>query len=134
MNYLKRIDYGDLKFIVNSSGLETDFSELKDSVAFLDSIKNREISMEEVRHKQEEFNTYLTKIRVLNKSEKQKKTLANINKLFDRRDDAIKFVDDYGSMIFEVKREVAEEEPETKPKAKTKRKKISIRIASIVYN
>ena len=34
------IDNGDLKFIVNSSGLETDFSELKDAVAFLDSIKN----------------------------------------------------------------------------------------------
>ena len=33
-------DYGDLKFIVNSSGLETDFSELKDPAAFLDSIKN----------------------------------------------------------------------------------------------
>ena len=36
----RAIDNGDLKFIVNSSGLETDFSELKDAVAFLDSIKN----------------------------------------------------------------------------------------------
>ena len=36
----KKIDYGDLKFIVNSSGLETDFSKLKDPVAFLDSAKN----------------------------------------------------------------------------------------------
>ena len=35
----KKIDYGNLKFIVNSTGLETDFSELKDPVAFLDSIK-----------------------------------------------------------------------------------------------
>ena len=35
----KKIDYGDLKFIVYSSGLVTDFSELKDPVAFLDSIK-----------------------------------------------------------------------------------------------
>ena len=33
------IDYGDLKFIVNSSGLETNFSELKDPVTFLYSIK-----------------------------------------------------------------------------------------------
>ena len=45
-------DYDDLKFIVNSSGLENGFSELKDSVAFLDSIKNGEISLEETRHKQ----------------------------------------------------------------------------------
>ena len=36
----KTIDYGDLKFIVNNSGLETNFSELKDPVAFLESIKN----------------------------------------------------------------------------------------------
>ena len=32
MNYLQ-INYGDLKFIVNSSGLENDFSELKNPVA-----------------------------------------------------------------------------------------------------
>ena len=36
----KKIDYGDFKLIVNSSGLETNSSELKDPVAFLDSIKN----------------------------------------------------------------------------------------------
>ena len=49
MNYLKKIDYDNLKFIVNSSCIETDISELKDSVAFLDSIKKREISIEEQR-------------------------------------------------------------------------------------
>ena len=68
----KKIDYDDLKFIVNSSGLQTNFSELNDPAAFLDSIKNREISIEEARHKQEEFNRYLKKIRIGNKSEKQK--------------------------------------------------------------
>ena len=39
----KKIDYGDLKFIVNSSSIETYFSELKDPLAFLDGIKKREI-------------------------------------------------------------------------------------------
>ena len=34
-------DYRDLKFTVNSSGLEIDFSELKDPVAFLDSVEKR---------------------------------------------------------------------------------------------
>ena len=46
MNCLNKIDYGDfftVKFVVNSSNLETDFSELKASLAFLDSIKKREI-------------------------------------------------------------------------------------------
>ena len=49
----KTNDYGDLKFIISSSGTETDFSELKDPVALLDNIEKREISIEEARHKQE---------------------------------------------------------------------------------
>ena len=57
----KTIDYGNLKFIINNSGTETIFSELKDPVAFFDSIRKREISFEEARHKQEEFNRYLKK-------------------------------------------------------------------------
>ena len=40
--------------------------------------------------------------------------MANINKLFNRRNDAIKFVDDYGSMILQAKRK-AVEEPATEP-------------------
>ena len=55
----KSIDYGDLKFIIGSSGTETHFSDLKDFVAFIDSIRKREISIEEVRHKPEELNRYL---------------------------------------------------------------------------
>ena len=44
-----KIDYGDLKIITDSSGLETNFSELKDPVAFLNSINKHEISIEEAR-------------------------------------------------------------------------------------
>ena len=47
----KTIDYGDLRFIISSSSIETNFSELKDPVAFLDSVKKREISIKEVQHK-----------------------------------------------------------------------------------
>ena len=57
----KKNDYGDLKLVVNNSGLETIFSELKDPVAFLESIKKRETSVEEARHKHKEFNRYLKK-------------------------------------------------------------------------
>ena len=35
----KKIIYGDIQFTVNSIGLETDFSELKDPVAFLIVLK-----------------------------------------------------------------------------------------------
>ena len=124
-----------MKFIVNSSGLETDFSELKDPVAFLDSIKNSEILIKEAWHKQEEFNRYLKKIGIGNKSEKQKNTLANINKLFDGRNDTIKFVDDYNSMILEAKRKAAEEQLELEPwNAKTKHKKSPLEFQREFYN
>ena len=50
--------------------------------------------------------------------------MANINKLFHEENDAIKFVDDYGSMILETKKKAVEEELEPEPsKAGTKPKK-----------
>ena len=55
----KENDYADFKFIVNSSCSETSFNELKVPIAFLDNILKREILMEEVPHKQEEFSRYL---------------------------------------------------------------------------
>ena len=63
--------------------------------------------IEEARHKQEELNSYLTKIRIGNKL-KNKKDLK----------------DDYNSMILEAKREAGEKEPEVEQsKGKTKPKK-----------
>ena len=50
--------------------------------------------------------------------------MAIINKLFNRRNDAMKFVDDYGSMILEAKKKAAREESQTESsKAKTKHEK-----------
>ena len=92
-----------MKIIVDSSGLETDFSELKDPVAFLDSIKKREISMEEAQHKKEEFNRYLTKIRIGDNSEKQKKHWLILISFLIEETMLLNFVDDYGSMILELK-------------------------------
>ena len=57
----KKNDNSGFKFIVNSSGLESNFSEVKAPIAFLDSIKKRKISIEESRYKQEKFDRYLKK-------------------------------------------------------------------------
>ena len=43
-------------------------------------------------------------MRKRNKSDEQKKDLANINVLFNARNNAIKFIEDYGPMILEAKR------------------------------
>ena len=67
----KKIDYGDSRFIISSSVVGTDFSELRDPVAFLHSTRKREILIQEARHKQEEFNKYLKKIRIGKKSLKK---------------------------------------------------------------
>ena len=57
------------------------------------------------------------------------KTLDNIIMLFNGRNDAIEFVDDYDSMILEAKRKAVEEETEPKPsKAKTKREKYPLEL------
>ena len=52
---------GNMKLIISRSNTETNFSELQNHVAFLDSIRKREISIEQARCKQEEFNRYLNK-------------------------------------------------------------------------
>ena len=44
----------------------------------------------------------------------KKETLAIFNMLFNGRNDVIKFVDDYGSMILEAKRQAAEKPPKSK--------------------
>ena len=113
-----------MKFIVNSTGLEIDFSELKDPVAFLDSIKKREISMEEAQYKQKEFDMYLKKIRIGYKSEEQNKTLANSNMLFNGRNEAVKLTNDCSSMIIEAKIKAAEE-PEKEPTKSKRLKKLT---------
>ena len=41
-----------------------------------------------------------------NKSAEKKKSLANINVLFNARNNAIKFIEDYRSMILEAKRQI----------------------------
>ena len=40
----------------------------------------------------------------VNKSDEQKKTLANINVIFNARNNAIRFIEDYGLVILEAKR------------------------------
>ena len=52
MNYLKKL------IMVTWNSLLVVFSELKNPVAFLDSVKRREILIEEAQNKQKEFTRY----------------------------------------------------------------------------
>ena len=105
-----KIDYDNLKYAVESSGDEYSFNKIKDSITFLDHIKKGKISLEEAKEKQKDYYNYLNTIRRRNKSANQKRTLANINIFINARDNAIKFIEDYSSMILEAKKLAKEQE------------------------
>ena len=100
-----KIDYDNLKYVVENSGDEYRFNKMKDPITFLDDIKKGKISLEEANDQQENYYEYLNAIQKGNKSANQKITLTNINILFNARDNAIKFIE-------EVKK-LAKEQEET---------------------
>ena len=108
-----KIDYNDLKYVAINNGKTYQFSGMKDPLTFLNGIKKGIISLEEAKHNQQIFLDHVNSIRKGNKNAEQKRTLANINILFNARDSATKFIEDYGSMILEAKRLAKEEQEGT---------------------
>ena len=105
-----KIDYDDLKYVVERSGVEYNFNKIKYPITFRNDIKEGKISLEEAKEKQKDYYSYLNTIRRGNKNTSQKRTLANINILFNARDNAIKYIEDYSSMILEAKKLAREQE------------------------
>ena len=108
-----KIDYDNLQYVAINSGKIYNFSELTDPLTFLDEIKKGKMSLEEAKNYQQNYLDYLNIIRKGNKNSEQKNTLANINVHFNARNNAIKFIEDYGSMILEAKRLAKEEQEGT---------------------
>ena len=98
-----KIDYDNLKYVVYSSKKIYNFSELKDPLTLLDEIKKGEMTLEEAKNYQKDYPGYFKKIRKGNKNVEQRRTLANLNMFYNAREEAIKFIEDYGSMILEAK-------------------------------
>ena len=86
------------------------FSELKSSLILLDEIKKGEMTLEEAKNYQKDYLNYLKTIQKANKNVKQRETLANLNMFYNAREEAIKFIEDYGSMILETKKLAREEQ------------------------
>ena len=68
------------------------------------------MSLEKANIYQQDYLDYLNIIRKGNKNTEQRKTLANTNILYNAGNNAIKFIEDYGSMILEAKRLAREQE------------------------
>ena len=105
-----KIDYNNLKYITANNRSSYAFSEIEDPITFLNEIKKGEKSLEEAKITQENFLEYLNVIRKGNKNVEQKKTLANINMPYNARNEAIKFIEDYGPTILEAKKLAREQE------------------------
>ena len=113
--YNKRLDKieelnNKIAYVVYSNKKINNFSELADPLTFLDEIKKGKMSLEEAKIHQENYLDYLNIIRKGNKNAEQRKTLANINILYNARNNAIKFIEDYGAMILEAKKQAREQE------------------------
>ena len=105
-----KIDYDNLKYVVVGTGDKYNFDSLDDPLTLLNNIKKGEISMKKAIEQQHMSFKYLNIIRIGNKIDNQKRTLANINMFFNARDNAIKFIQDYGGMILEAKKQAKEQE------------------------
>ena len=67
-------------------------------------LKQVTISLEEATNLQQDYEACIKRIRKGNKSSEQRKNLANINILFNARNNAIKFIEYCSSMILEAER------------------------------
>ena len=98
-----KIDHNNLNYVVADTGDKYSFDHLDDLLTFLNNIKKGKISMEKAIEQQYNFRKYLNLIRIGNKNDNQKRTLANINVFYNARDNAIQFIRDYGGMILSAR-------------------------------
>ena len=108
-----KIDYDDLEYVVLSNDMAYNFSVEKDPISLLDDIKSGKTRLKEAKDAQENYRCYINIIRKGNKNDIQKRTLANINMFYNARDNTIKFIEDFGSMILDARRLAQEEQKGT---------------------
>ena len=105
-----KIDYNNLQYIIFSKKYIINFSELKSPLTLLDEIKKGEMTLQEAKDYQKDYLGYLKNVRKGNKNAQQREFLANLNMLYNAREEAIKFIEDYSSMILEAKRLAKEQD------------------------
>ena len=108
-----KIDYDDIEYVVLSSNMAYNFSVEKYPISLLNDIKSGKTTLKEAKDAQESSRYYLNIIRKGNKNDNQKRTLANINMFYNARDNTIKFIEDFGSMILDARRLAQEEQKGT---------------------
>ena len=105
-----KIDYNNLQYIIFSKKHTINFSELKSPLTLLDEIQKGETTLQEAKDYQKDYLGYIKNIQKGNKNAQQREILPNLNMLYNAREEAIKFIEDYSSMILEAKRLAKEQE------------------------
>ena len=83
-----------------------------DPLTLLEKIRDGKITLERAKKLQEDLNNNLKKLQKGNKTQEQRKTLAILNILFNGRNEAIKFNDDYSSIILDAKKGLLKKQKE----------------------
>ena len=63
-----KVDYDNLKYVVEKSGEKYRFNRIKDPITFLNDIKEGKISIQEAKDQQQNYYNYLNAIRKGNKN------------------------------------------------------------------
>ena len=92
----KKIENNNLVFTTIRTRKTTYFSKKDNLLTFL--IKLKMVKQQQKKQKNKKINV------MSKKKEEKKHTLADVNMLFNGRNDAIKFIESYGSMILEAKK------------------------------
>ena len=71
-----KINYDNLKYVVERSSDEYEFKKIEDPITFLDNIKKGKISLKEAKEQQQNYYNYLNMIQRGNKNARQKKNLS----------------------------------------------------------
>ena len=101
----KKIDVNNLTFSTISTGETVDFSRKNDPSTLPKKIRDGKITIERAKELQKYLNNNIKKYeKEIKLKSKKKKKIVNLNILFHGRNEAIKFYDDYSSMILEAKK------------------------------
>ena len=102
-NLDKKVNSVNLIYIYKGNTADAKFDKFVNALNVINKIWNGEISLADVKNIQEKFKFYLGEIKKKGNAKinqkKQKNALYNIEMLYKARSEAIKFYDDYCSMI-----------------------------------
>ena len=102
-NLNKKVNSNDLIYKCKGNIADVNFNQFDNVLDITDKIRDGKIDLADVKNNQEKFKSYLGEIKKGKKSKEQKNTLYNIEMLYKARNEAIKFYDDYSSMMSEAK-------------------------------